>query len=39
MLHWCDHEGRTPTHLGTAGTSPWFTAGTGEAFLAPQEEQ
>jgi len=39
MLHWCDHEGRTPTHLGTAGTSPWFTAGTGEAFLSPQEEQ
>jgi len=39
MLHWCDHEGRTPTHLGTAGTSPWFAAGTGEAFLSPQEEQ
>ena len=39
MLHWCDHEGRTPTHLGTAGTSPWFTTGTGDAFLAPQEEQ
>ena len=38
MLHWCDHEGRTPTHLGTAGTSPWFAAGTGDAFLAPKEE-
>jgi DNA-directed RNA polymerase specialized sigma24 family protein len=38
MLHWCDHEGRAPTHLGTAGTSPWFTAGAGDAFLAPQEE-
>jgi len=38
MLHWCDHEGRAPTHLGTAGASPWFTAGTGEAFLAPEED-
>jgi DNA-directed RNA polymerase specialized sigma24 family protein len=39
MLHWCEHEGRTPTHLGTAGTSPWFTAGTGEACLSSREEQ
>ena len=39
MLHWCDHEGHAPTHLGTAGTAPWFTAGAGEAFLVPQEEQ
>ena len=38
MLHWCDREGRTPTHLGTAGTAPWFTAGIGEAFLSPQED-
>jgi DNA-directed RNA polymerase specialized sigma24 family protein len=22
MLHWCDHEGHAPTHLGTAGSSP-----------------
>ena len=38
MLHWCDHEGHTPTYLGTSGTAPWFTAGAGEAFLSPQEE-
>ncbi|MDO9099615.1 MAG: sigma factor, partial [Caldisericota bacterium] len=25
MLRWCDQEGRTPTHLGTAGSIPWFT--------------
>jgi DNA-directed RNA polymerase specialized sigma24 family protein len=39
MLHWCDQEGRTPTHLGTAGMSPWFTAGAGDAFLSQQEER
>ena len=28
MLHWCEHESHTPTHLGTAGSTPWFTVET-----------
>jgi hypothetical protein len=39
MLHWCEHESHTPTHLGTAGSTPWFTVETTACVLAASEEE
>jgi DNA-directed RNA polymerase specialized sigma24 family protein len=39
MLHWCEHESHTPTHLGTAGSTPWFTVETSACLPAASEEE
>ncbi len=39
MLHWCERESHNPTHLGTAGSTPWFTVETAGDVLAVSEEE
>ena len=39
MLHWCDRESHTPTHLGTAGSTPWFTTETADRIPLVCEEE
>ncbi len=39
MLHWCEQEGRNPTHLGTAGSIPWFTVDAAETLPRVPEEE
>jgi len=38
MLHWCDREGHDPTHLGTAGSAPWFASSSADGGTAPAED-
>jgi hypothetical protein len=40
MLHWCERESHIPTHLGTAGSTPWFTVeAAGSVLAAPDISQ
>ena len=38
MLHWCDREGHDPTHLGTAGSAPWFASSSADGGTASTED-